>query len=94
MALFEDLFESNIATTAAVGIGTVMLAPTLLPIVGQVIKPVAKVAIKGGILAYVWSRERLAELGEAAEDVYAEAKAEMQHGPLVEGQPSTTEQGT
>jgi hypothetical protein len=44
------------------------------------LKPVVKGAIKGGIVAYGWGREGIAEMREYMEDTYAEAQAEMEHG--------------
>jgi Protein of unknown function (DUF5132) len=41
---------------------------------------VVKGAIKGGIVAYGWGRESIAEMREYVEDTYAEAHAEMEHG--------------
>lgn len=76
MAL-DDVFKNNVTTAVAVGVGAALLAPTLLPALGRVARPAAKAAIKGGILAYERSRESIAELGEMAEDTYAEARAEL-----------------
>lgn len=76
MALLEDLFKGNILTAAAVGVGAVLLAPTI----GQVLRPAAKAVIKGGILAY----QSLGELGETAGDLLVEASAEMEQVPGTE----------
>lgn len=77
MALLEDMFKGTTAAGLAVGIGAVVMAPTLLPTIGRVLRPAAKAVIKGGMLLY---RETLAELGEAANDLVAEARAELEHG--------------
>jgi hypothetical protein len=77
MALFNGLFKSNIVTGLAVGIGAAVLGPVVVPAVARAAKPVAKAAIKGGLMLYVRGRETLAELGEVAEDVYAEATSEF-----------------
>ena len=73
MAFFEDIFKGNPVTGAVVGIGAVMLAPT----VAHVLRPAAKAVIKGGIVLY---RQTLAEAGEAAGDLIAEARAELDRG--------------
>lgn len=74
---FEDLFKGgNIVTGLAIGIGTAVLAPVLVPAVGALLRPVAKAAIKTGILAYDWGRQTAAQVGEAASDMAAEARAE------------------
>ncbi len=77
MALIDGLLRSNLVTGLAVGIGAVMIAPVVVPAVARAAKPVAKAAIKGGLMLYVRSRETLAELGEVAEDIYAEATSEF-----------------
>lgn len=59
------------------GIGAVLFAPLLLPVVAGIGKPIAKSLIKGGMVAYEKSRGALAELGESWEDMMAEVKAEL-----------------
>ena len=76
MALLENVFRGNVLTGVVVGIGAVLLVPSI----GQVLRPAAKAVIKGGILAY----QGLAELGETASDLVAEARAEMEQGPNTE----------
>lgn len=71
--LFEAVVEDFAFPAIAAGVGAVVLAPVLLP-VG---KPLAKAAIKGGIVLYERSKGMFAEMGEALEDLVAEAKAEM-----------------
>ena len=77
MALLDGLFKSNVVTGLAVGIGAAVLAPVVVPTVARAAKPLAKAAIKGGLMLYVSGREMLAELSEVAEDVYAEATSEF-----------------
>ena len=69
MAMLDDLLKGNMLTAVAVGLGAVLLAP----VAGQVLRPAAKAAIKGGILAY----QGLADLGEAVGDLVAEAQHEL-----------------
>jgi Protein of unknown function (DUF5132) len=76
MALVEDLFKGSTLTGVAVGVGALLLAPTVLPAVGRVIRPAVKAAIKGGMVFY---RETLAEVGEVASDLVAEARSELEH---------------
>lgn len=61
----------------AVGAGVVLLAPVVIPVIGAILKPMAKAAIKGGLLAYEGAKLSIAETREAIEDLTAEAKAEM-----------------
>lgn len=76
MALVEDLFKGTTVTGVAVGLGAVLLAPTVIPAVGRVVRPALKAAIKGGMVFY---RETVAEIGEVASDLFAEARAELEH---------------
>lgn len=72
-----DFVEDAGAPGIIAGIGAVLLAPVLLPVVTSVGKPIAKSLIKGSILAYEKSRGAFAELGETWEDIVAEARAEL-----------------
>jgi len=76
MALVEDLLKGSTVTGLAVGVGALLLAPTVLPAVGRVIRPAAKAVIKSGMVFY---RETLAEVGEVASDLFAEARSELEH---------------
>jgi hypothetical protein len=75
MALIEDMFKGNLATGLAVGIGAVLLGPTVIETVGRVLRPAAKAVIKGGMVFY---RETLSEVGEMVSDLLAEARAELE----------------
>jgi hypothetical protein len=55
----------------------VLLAPVVIPVVASVMKPLAKAAIKGGILAFENARVAVAETKETIEDIAAEARSEV-----------------
>ena len=76
MALVEDLLKGSTVTGVVVGLGAILLAPTVIPAVGRVVRPALKAAIKGGMVFY---RETVAEIGEVAGDLFAEARAELEH---------------
>lgn len=59
--------------TLAIGMGTVILAPTLISLV----KPLTKAAIKSGVSFYEKTKGAIAETGEVIGDIVAEAKAEV-----------------
>lgn len=61
----------------AVGAGVVLLAPVVIPVVGAILKPVAKAIVKGGIMAYEGAKVSIAETRETLEDIAAEAKSEI-----------------
>jgi hypothetical protein len=77
MALWEDTFKNGASTGVVLGLGAVVLAPVLLPVVATVMKPMAKEAIKLGVMLYEKGSEAIAEVGEVIEDLLAEAKAEV-----------------
>jgi Protein of unknown function (DUF5132) len=74
MALIEDVFKGNLATGLAVGVGAVILGPTVIQTMGRMLRPAAKAVIRGGMIFY---RETLSEIGEMASDLVAEVTAEL-----------------
>jgi hypothetical protein len=59
------------------GAGVVLLAPVAVSLIGSLMRPVAKAAIKSGLMVYDKGREIAAETRESIEDIAAEAKAEL-----------------
>ncbi len=91
MAL-EDMFKGgNIITGLAVGIGTAVLIPAVAPAVTGLLRPAAKAAIKGGILAYDRGRQVMAQLGEMTSDMVAEARADAHHADAAAVEPTAGE---
>jgi hypothetical protein len=74
LALFKDALEGGAGTGLAI-VGGAALALTVVPAIAQILRPVAKAAIKGGIVFY---RETVVCIGCAAEDLIAEARAELE----------------
>lgn len=77
MGLFDNGLKGNVVTGLAIGIGAAVLGPTVLPVLASVAKPVAKAAIKGGLVLFEKGRETFAEVSEVVEDLVAEVKAEI-----------------
>lgn len=75
MALLEDLVKAEGSGPLVLGLAAVLFAPTLLPAVGRILRPVVKGAIKTGITVY---EETYASVKEAAGDIVAEARAELE----------------
>jgi hypothetical protein len=91
MGLFDNGFR--VGTVLAIGIGGVILAPTLAPAVAAVAKPLAKTLIKSGLVFYQRGIELLAETREVVEDLTAEAKAELVAEQQTGAQVITPQQG-
>jgi hypothetical protein len=77
MMAVEDFFKNNTGKGIAIGIAAAILAPAILPVVVQAARPLARAAIKSGLLFLNKSRETVAEMGEVVEDLVAEARAEI-----------------
>src|SRR5271169_6168753 len=77
MGLLDNGLKGTILTGLAIGIGAAVLAPAVIPVIAGVAKPVAKAAIKGGLVLFEKGKETFAELGEVVEDLVAEAKSEI-----------------
>ena len=75
MGLFDNGMKVGIGL--AVGLGTVILAPVVIPALAGVAKPLAKEIIKGGLVAFEKGKVLVAEAKETLEDLAAEAQAEM-----------------
>jgi len=81
VAFITDVFKGgNIVTGLAIGIGGLILAPVVIPLAVSIVKPIAKVAVRGGAAAYRSGRNAMVEAGEAVSDIVAEAKAELHQG--------------
>ena len=83
MALFDNGFKGNIISGLAIGVGTAILAPVIIPVLASIVKPLTKAAIKGGIALYDKNKEIIAEAKEVIEDLVAEAKSELDSAPNV-----------
>jgi hypothetical protein len=77
MALFSNGLKGNILTGLAIGIGASVIAPAVIPVLANVAKPLAKAAIKGGLMLYEKGMVTFAETKEVLEDLVAEAKSEI-----------------
>ena len=74
MADLKDMLGEG-AGPVALGVGAILLAPTLFPVAGRILRPVAKGAIKSGLWLY---REAFATVAESASDLVAEARSELE----------------
>lgn len=76
-------------TGVAVGLGALVLAPVVIPMVGALIKPVAKGVIKAGMLVYHKGQVVAAESKETWDDLTAEVKAELAQEAMAEASAET-----
>lgn len=89
MAIFNNGWKGNVLTGLAIGVGSAVLAPALVPILASVAKPLTKAAIKGGLIIFERGKEVAAETQEILEDLVAEARAELAESK--EGEASDSE---
>jgi hypothetical protein len=68
MALFDDILSGNWVTGLAIGVGAVVILPLAAPI----LRPLAKTAIKGGILAYRGGAGLVEGIGDLMAEIAAE----------------------
>jgi hypothetical protein len=81
MALFDDILSGgNWVTGLAIGVGAVVILPLAVPI----LRPLAKTAIKGGILAYQGAAGLVEGIGDIVAEVATEVGGEIA-APAVEG---------
>ena len=75
MALLEDVTLGSVVSTSLIGVGLVIAAPLLLPVVGAVVAPVAREVVKGGVRLYDAGAHVVTTMGEQLSDLVAEARA-------------------
>lgn len=69
-------YKGGLVTGLVLSAGAALLQPLWRPALERWGRPAAKGAVKGGLTAYEVARGRLAELGEKAQDLVAEAQIE------------------
>lgn len=77
MPNIEDIIKSDISKGAAIGVGAALVAVAALPAIMRAGRPLARAALKSGILLLEKGREVIAEAGETLEDLVAEVRAEL-----------------
>jgi hypothetical protein len=60
-----------------IGVAAVKLAPYVMPALTGASRPLARAAVKSGLVAYEKGREAIAEMGEIMDDLVAEVQAEL-----------------
>jgi len=70
-------WKGDIVSGLAIGIGAAVVAPLVIPALSKTARPLAKAAIKGGLVLWQTGKEKLAEGCELVDDLLAEAKTEI-----------------
>ena len=72
-----QLLKSPTVRNTAIGIGIAVLVPVVVTYLAPLVRPVARSAVKTGLLALEKGRETVAELGEIFDDLVAEVREEL-----------------
>lgn len=78
MAILDDLTKGPLPML--LGLGLVVAAPSVMPAVGAILRPLAKVVVKTGLTLFDVVKEGLAEAGEEVDDLVAETRQQMSQG--------------
>jgi hypothetical protein len=85
MSIVDNFLKGDTGKGIAIGIGVAVLAPVAIAVLSGAARPVARSALKSGILLYEKGREKVSEFGEIIEDLTAEAQAEMEQSHAAAG---------
>lgn len=77
MSNFEKLFQNDSSRGVAIGAGAVLIGLAAIPALIMAGRPIARVAIKSGILALERGREAMAIASESLDDLVAEVRSEL-----------------
>ena len=77
---FSNLSNAVNLQNLAIGAAVVIFAPVAIGLVSSLIRPLAKAAIKGGLLVYDKGKGIAADTSVAMDDLVSEAKAEVAEG--------------
>lgn len=81
MPTLDNLLKNETAKGVAIGLGAALVGAAAIPTVIMIGRPLARVAIKSGLLFLEKGREAMAEATESLEDLVAEVKAELVSTP-------------
>jgi Protein of unknown function (DUF5132) len=77
MPTIDNLLKNETAKGVAIGLGAALVGVAAIPTVIMVGRPLARIAIKSGLLFLEKGREAMAEATESLEDLVAEVKSEL-----------------
>lgn len=73
----KSFIKPSVAFALGLGVGGILVAGRFSPVVGEIVRPVAKSALKASALGYRKMRESVAQFSESVEDLIAEVSAEL-----------------
>ena len=77
MAQITDYLKNPTVRNTAIGIGVAILVPVVAKAAAPFVRPVARSALKMGVVAYEKGREAISEFGEIIDDMVAEVRDEL-----------------
>jgi hypothetical protein len=77
MAQPNDPFKNPTVRNSLIGIGIAILVPVVARAISPFVRPVARSALKMGVVTYEKGREAIAEFGEIIDDMVAEVREEL-----------------
>jgi len=80
MAQPNDFLNNPTVRNTLIGIGVAILVPIVARAVAPFVRPVARSALKMGVVTYEKGREAIAEFGEIVDDMVAEVREELRAG--------------
>ena len=78
MNQLASLMKSGVVKNIAIGLGISILVPLAANLLAPIVRPLARGALKAGVIAYERGRETIAEIGEVVEDLAAEVREDLQ----------------
>lgn len=73
----KELLKNPTVRSTAIGVGVAVLVPLAVSTLAPLIRPVARSALKAGLVAWEKGRETVAEFGEILDDMVAEVREEL-----------------
>jgi hypothetical protein len=70
-----DFLKGNLGTSLLIGVGALILAPVVIPIVGGILKATTKAVVKTGATVYEIGSETVGEVGKIVGDLVTETTA-------------------
>jgi hypothetical protein len=91
MAAISDLLKNETTKGVLIGVAAAAVTFALFPLFRKAGKPLARAAVKTGIILYEKTRETAAEIGEIMEDLVAEAQAELKESSPAQREPEASQ---